>query len=524
MANEKNKIKELVSDEDDPTFELEALSPNINEGLEGEVELESDASTCGLPDRNVDSTARNQSIAELRSDLQARDKTIGRLQHDFALLRSKWLGLKSEIKAREAIAVNLSQDIATLHETVRRKDKLLKKRDNTTRALKAEIRQREAAHRELARQHIELQRSLDESRDDAADHDAALQAAQQEIEALRQQLDDERAAKVTNASQDTALRELQAQLSRTEQYADDLRIRLKDINESHENLGRDGERLTRNLSRATESNRQLTTDLVASKETIAHLQDEIDVLRKAHEEEIRILRFELDEAQVTVAETGNINSQLASDLVDTRGYKDELERMLCDNKEQSQQRIERLERDLGKLARSAEDYEQKLESKSVAINVLLGELTRKSQHVEEIGEIGDVSHDVDAQHSEGIDDLDAPDGAETGARRAGRERDKITRVLIGRIGDHVLRFPLFKDRLTIGRTDDNDIPLKLSYISRRHAVLMTEGDSTRVIDWGSKNGVYVNSKRVKEHFLSSGDIVAVGNAKFRYEERKKRES
>ncbi len=521
MANDKNKIKELVSDEDDPTFELEALSPNIHEELEGEVERESDASTCGLPDRNVDSTRRKQSIAELRSDLQARDKTIGRLQHDFALLRSKWLGLKSEIKAREEIAVNLSQDIATLRETARRKDKLLKKRDNTTRALKAEIRQREAAHRELARQHTELQRSLDESRDDAADHDAALQAAQQEIEALRQQVDDERAAKVTSASQDPALRELQAQLSRTEQYADDLRIRLKDINESHENLGRDRERLARNLSLATESNRQLTTDLAASKETIAHLQGEIDDLRKAHEQEIRILRFELDEAQVTVAETGDINSQLAADLVDTRGYKDELERMLCDNEEQSQQRIEKLERDLGKLARSAEDYEQKLESKSVAINVLLGELTRKSEHVEEIG---DVSHDGDDHQSQGIDDPDAWDGAETGARKAGRERDKITRVLIGRIGDHVLRFPLFKDRLTIGRTEDNDIPLKLSYISRRHAVLMTEGDSTRVIDWGSKNGVYVNSKRVKEHFLSSGDIVAVGNAKFRYEERKKRES
>jgi len=523
MANEKKKIKELVSDEDDPTFELEALSSNNIEESEGEVERESDASTCGLPDRDVD-TPRNRSTAELRSDLQARDKTIGRLQHDIALLRSKWLGLKTEIQAREAIAVNLSQDIVTLREMVRRKDKLLKTRDNTMRALKAEIREREAAHRELALQNTELQRSLDESRDVAADHDAARQAAQQEIEALRQQVDDERAAKVSNASQDPALRELQAQLSRTEQYADDLRIRLKDINESHENLGRDGERLARNLSQATESNRQLTTDLAASTEAIAHLQDEIDDLRKAHEQEIRILRFELDEAQVTVAETTDINGQLASDLIDTRGYKDELERMLSDTEEQSQQRIEKLERDMGKLARSAEDYEQKLESKSVAINVLLGELTRKSEHVEEIGEIEDVFRDVDDQQSERIDDIDAWDGAETGARRPEKERDKITRVLIGRIGDHVLRFPLFKDRLTIGRTEDNDIPLKLSYISRRHAVLMTEGDSTRVIDWGSKNGVYVNSKRVKEHFLSSGDIVAVGNAKFRYEERKKRES
>ena len=125
--------------------------------------------------------------------------------------------------------------------------------------------------------------------------------------------------------------------------------------------------------------------------------------------------------------------------------------------------------------------------------------------------------------SDRIDDVCVGEQPEKGTRQVGKDRDKVTRVLIGSIGDQILRFPLFKDRLTIGRTEDNDIQLKLSYISRRHAVVMTEGDSTRVIDWGSKNGVYVNSKRVKEHFLSNGDIVAVGNAKFRYEERRKRE-
>ena len=53
---------------------------------------------------------------------------------------------------------------------------------------------------------------------------------------------------------------------------------------------------------------------------------------------------------------------------------------------------------------------------------------------------------------------------------------------------------------------------------------MTEGDTTRVVDWGSKNGVYVNSKRVTEHFLKSGDRVTIGDASFRYEERPKRDA
>ena len=40
---------------------------------------------------------------------------------------------------------------------------------------------------------------------------------------------------------------------------------------------------------------------------------------------------------------------------------------------------------------------------------------------------------------------------------------------------------------------------------------------------GFKNGVYVNSKRVTEHFLKNGDIVTIGIAEFRYEELKKRD-
>ena len=55
-------------------------------------------------------------------------------------------------------------------------------------------------------------------------------------------------------------------------------------------------------------------------------------------------------------------------------------------------------------------------------------------------------------------------------------------------------------------------------------MVKTDGESTRVIDWGSKNGVYVNSKQVTEHFLKNGDIVTIGDAHFRYEERPKRDT
>jgi pSer/pThr/pTyr-binding forkhead associated (FHA) protein len=51
---------------------------------------------------------------------------------------------------------------------------------------------------------------------------------------------------------------------------------------------------------------------------------------------------------------------------------------------------------------------------------------------------------------------------------------------------------------------------------------VTENDRTRIVDWGSKNGIAVNKQPVSEQVLRSGDIVTIGNADFRYEERPKR--
>ena len=156
--------------------------------------------------------------------------------------------------------------------------------------------------------------------------------------------------------------------------------------------------------------------------------------------------------------------------------------------------------------------DRKLETKNEAINCLLEELAKKSQQIDSIAEIEDVIHEIDDRMSERI------------GERAHRDRDRLSRVLIGSIDGQELRFPLFKDRLTIGRTEQNDIQLKASYVSRRHAVIVTDREKTRVIDWGSKNGVFVNSDRVTEHFLRNGDSVRIGTAEFRYEERPKRDS
>ena len=241
------------------------------------------------------------------------------------------------------------------------------------------------------------------------------------------------------------------------------------------------------------------------------LSDQLKESSDAHANELRMLRFELGEAQESVTQHELVAEQLAVDLVDSRGFKNELERMLDVSERHNHTQIEDLEKRVATLRHTLAEYEQKLTAKSDAINRLQAELAARSQQIGSIGQIEDVINDTDDRMAERFD------GSSTS------DRDRISRVLIGSINNQELRFPLFKDRLTIGRARQNDIQLKADYVSRRHAVIVTEGKTTRIIDWGSRNGVYVNSHRIAEHFLRRGDIVTIGTADFRYEERPKRD-
>ena len=304
-----------------------------------------------------------------------------------------------------------------------------------------------------------------------------------------------------------ASEELISRLRRTEEYADSIRKQSHDLIEENTSAGREIESLSSRLTEGTERNAEVSKRLSTATSDIEELQSTLSQIQKRHEDEIRILRFELGDAQSTIIQTEELTTQIASDLVDARSFNAELERMLRDAEEQSSDQIDQLQRQVAQLTRKAGSFEQKLTAKSEAISVLLAELANKSDQDDSIGEIEGAIQDIDDRMSE-----------------HNISGDKVSRVLVGTVEDKMLRFPLFKNRLTIGRTDDNDIQIKAVYVSRRHAVIQTDGDVTRIIDWGSKNGIQVNSAKVTEHFLCHGDTLLIGNARFRYEERKKRDS
>ena len=473
MANDKNKLKELVSLDDDATAELE--TPTFPH------------------ERRPDDTEAGENTCDFDEAGSSRDprlETIEKLQFDIEQLRARWLGLETEINAREEITRNLQQEIDDLQKQLGRKKSLIRKRDATIKSLKAEIRGRDDLHRKLQTE----MRSLDL---ELAEKDKQIVSEWSRVRAGR------RASDVDDT------RELRHQLSRTEEYADNLRQQLSDLLDSNQYSDKENRQLQEELHDARSRIEELSERDDESRRIIEDLTGTLETREAEHGEEIRALRFELGEAQDTVATSDLLNEQLAADLVDSRSYKEELERMLSTAEERNQGRIDELEKQLETLRLETDEYEQNLDSKNRAISDLMEEIANKSQQLESISNIDEVIQDIDERMSERID-IRAP-------------RDNMTRLLVAKIEGQLLQYPLFKDRLTIGRAGENDIQLNAQFISRRHAVVLNEGDTTRVIDWGSKNGVFVNKKRVTEHFLTHGDIVTIGTVDFRYEERAKRE-
>ena len=75
---------------------------------------------------------------------------------------------------------------------------------------------------------------------------------------------------------------------------------------------------------------------------------------------------------------------------------------------------------------------------------------------------------------------------------------------------------LSKDTLTIGRHPTNDIVVSIPTVSVEHALIeaqMIEGRRVyRLVDRGSRNGTFVNGRRVSTHTLLNGDIIRIGDA------------
>jgi pSer/pThr/pTyr-binding forkhead associated (FHA) protein len=67
-----------------------------------------------------------------------------------------------------------------------------------------------------------------------------------------------------------------------------------------------------------------------------------------------------------------------------------------------------------------------------------------------------------------------------------------------------------KKRISIGRTNDNDIVLENRGVSRKHATIEFNNNAAVIMDNESLNGTFVNSRKIAEEVLRDEDIITIG--------------
>lgn len=85
-------------------------------------------------------------------------------------------------------------------------------------------------------------------------------------------------------------------------------------------------------------------------------------------------------------------------------------------------------------------------------------------------------------------------------------------------GESLIRIAITKDRFVLGRRPGMDLTLLSRRVSGRHAEIVVAGDCLFIRDLGSKNGTFVNRRRVTDMTpIGEGDHIELADIEFRVE-------
>jgi hypothetical protein len=104
--------------------------------------------------------------------------------------------------------------------------------------------------------------------------------------------------------------------------------------------------------------------------------------------------------------------------------------------------------------------------------------------------------------------------AKTGEYREAAQA--ASRVLVLLDPERPIKYPIYKETMTLGRSDIADIQIDNVFLSRLHARFVSTTEGVTVEDIESKNGIRINSKQAQRQLLRHGDIVDFGRLRFRF--------
>ncbi len=88
---------------------------------------------------------------------------------------------------------------------------------------------------------------------------------------------------------------------------------------------------------------------------------------------------------------------------------------------------------------------------------------------------------------------------------------EVPKLIVTLNGDTQQEFELANSRALIGRSDLSDMLIDSEFVSRQHALLIRDGNAVIIIDLRSRNGTFVNSRRVSSKVLRDSDIIMIGD-------------
>ncbi len=82
-------------------------------------------------------------------------------------------------------------------------------------------------------------------------------------------------------------------------------------------------------------------------------------------------------------------------------------------------------------------------------------------------------------------------------------------IILSKKGTFLKEYTINKKRLHIGRHSDNDIRIKSDKVSRQHAIIIYHENDFYIRDMSSKNGTFVNHKRIDMQQLTDGSVIEI---------------
>jgi pSer/pThr/pTyr-binding forkhead associated (FHA) protein len=92
-------------------------------------------------------------------------------------------------------------------------------------------------------------------------------------------------------------------------------------------------------------------------------------------------------------------------------------------------------------------------------------------------------------------------------------RDTSTPRLVIHLPDRTWEAQFTQAHMTIGRDEGNDIPIPDASVSRHHATIERRGEAFVISEAHSRNGLWLDKRRVEEHRLQDGDVLSLGRAR-----------